>query len=485
MRMTTIFETLQQSLGQQLPGILGALVILIVGWLVALIVRAAVRKSLVFIKLNDRLRSMTGSAVDAERVGATAAYFLVLLLVLIAFFNALELPLVSAPLSALVNQLFAFAPKLLAAAVLLLVAFILATLLRKVATRALAATTLDEKLSAEAGMKPFSENLGTILYWLVFLLFLPGILGALEMDGLLQPVQGMMNKFMTMLPNIVAALAIGLIGWFVAKIVRDLVTNLLAAAGVDGFGRRAGLAESMSLSKTVGLIVYVFVLVPAVIAALDVLKIEAISAPATEMLGAFMNAVPNILAASIILLVAYFVSKFVAGLVTSLLEGVGFDRLPEKLGFGALSGELTPSRFVGKVIIFFAIVFAVMEAAGRLGLSRVSELVATFIQFGGQVLMGAVIIAVGLWIANLAFKAISGLSGPQSVLFAGLARYAILGLVFAMGLRAMGIADEIVNLAFGLTLGAVAVAVALSFGLGGREAAGRQMEHWLKKLRGE
>jgi len=57
--------------------------------------------------------------------------------------------------------------------------------------------------------------------------------------------------------------------------------------------------------------------------------------------------------------------------------------------------------------------------------------------------------------------------------------------VIAMGLRAMGIADDIVNLAFALTVGAVAVAVALSFGLGGREAAGRQMEYWLSKLRKE
>ena len=46
-------------------------------------------------------------------------------------------------------------------------------------------------------------------------------------------------------------------------------------------------------------------------------------------------------------------------------------------------------------------------------------------------------------------------------------------------------ADDIVNLAFGLTLGAVAVAFALSFGLGGREAAGRQMEHWLSRMRGQ
>jgi hypothetical protein len=71
------------------------------------------------------------------------------------------------------------------------------------------------------------------------------------------------------------------------------------------------------------------------------------------------------------------------------------------------------------------------------------------------------------------------------VFLAGMARYTILALVLAMGLRAMGIADDIVDLAFGLTLGAVAVAVALSFGLGGREAAGKQMDIWLARLRGE
>jgi hypothetical protein len=54
-----------------------------------------------------------------------------------------------------------------------------------------------------------------------------------------------------------------------------------------------------------------------------------------------------------------------------------------------------------------------------------------------------------------------------------------MGLVIAMGLRAMGIADSIVNMAFGLTLGAVAVAFALAFGLGGRAAADRLLAKWL------
>ena len=90
---------------------------------------------------------------------------------------------------------------------------------------------------------------------------------------------------------------------------------------------------------------------------------------------------------------------------------------------------------------------------------------------------------VGFWLANLAHSTISHVAGENSSGMANIARVAIMGIVTAMGLSAMGIADGIVNLAFGLTLGAVAVAVALAFGLGGREAAGKQMEHWLSKLR--
>jgi hypothetical protein len=128
--------------------------------------------------------------------------------------------------------------------------------------------------------------------------------------------------------------------------------------------------------------------------------------------------------------------------------------------------------------------FAVVEAAGRLGFTQVSAFLSRMIEFGGQVLVGVAIIAVGLWLSQLAHRAMQRAGSGKSAALAGIVRFAIVGIVVAMGLRAMGLADDIVNLAFGLTLGSVAVAVALSFGLGGREAAGRQMEHWLGKLRG-
>jgi len=479
-----LFDAMLTTLGENLPGILGAIAILIVGWFAAIIVRIIVRRALQFAKLNDGIRSTTGKEIDVTGGVAAGAYYLVLLLALIAFFNALQLNLVSGPLQTLVDQVFAYAPKVAAAGVLALVAWVLAMILRKLVVKGLAATALDEKISTEAGMQPISDTFGNVLYWLVILLFLPGILGALGMVGLLSPVQGMVDETLAFVPNIAAALVIGLVSWFVARLLRDLVGNLLAAAGADSLGQRIGLKDQLGLSKLVGLVVYIFVLVPGLIAALDALQIDAISVPATEMLGTFMAAIPNLFSAAIILAVAYFVSGFVANLVTRLLEGMGFDAVPEKMGLRVAFPEaITPSRLVGKLIVFFAMVFATVEAANRLGFVQVADLVATLLEFGGQVLLGAVIITVGLWIANLAHGALQGLSGAGSAPFAGVVRYGIIGLVLAMGLRAMGIADDIVNLAFGLTLGAIAVAFALSFGLGGREAAGRQMEHWLSRIR--
>ena len=483
MDMSKLLDSLQGTLGETLPTVLGALAILIVGWFIAVAIRGGIRKTLGFLKVNDRLRSSTGTQIDLESGVATGLYYVILLLVLMAFFNALKLETVSGPLHGLVGQVFEFVPKLVAGGVLLLVAWILATIVRTLVTKALSATSLDEKLAAGAGMSPMSGTLGNVLYWLIFLLFLPAILGALELNGLLDPVQGMVNEMLAMLPNILAAAIIGFVGWFVAKILRDLVSNLLAASGVDRLGENAGLRGTMSLSSLLALVVYILILVPAMVAALQALKIDALTEPAIEMLNAMMTAIPNIFAAAIILAIAYFVAGLVSTLISNLLGGIGFNGLPEKLGLGQIvSGESTPSQLVGKVISFFIMLFATVEAANRLGFHQVSELVAMFIQFGSQVLLGGLIITVGFWLSNLAHAAI-GKAGSASM--ANIVRFAILGLILAMGLRAMGLADDIVNLAFGLTLGAIAVAVALSFGLGGREAAGRQMEHWLSTLRGK
>lgn len=483
MNTNAMWDALQSSLGSHIPQLLGALAIFVLGWLIAVVVRAAVRKSLGFIGVNHRFGKLTGTGVDIEGAVALGLFWVVILLTLVAVFNSLNLAIVSGPFSALATELFAYAPRLLGGLVLALVGWLVASVVRAVAQKLLDKSTLDEKLSEHADMAPMSEGLASALFWLVILLFVPAVLGALEMEGLLDPLRTMVTQTLSMLPNALGAFIIGGVGWIVATVLRNLTTNLSRTAGVDKLGGQAGLTESVRLSTVIGLLVFVAVFLPSLIAALDALKIDAISRPATDMLALLMQGVPHLIAAGLILVVTWLVASFASKLLASLLATLGFDTLPGRIGM-AHAFERTPaSTAVGRVALFFAMLFASVEAASQLGFSQVSDIVSTFIRFGGDILLGSAILVIGFWLANVAYDAIDRASGASSKGLARIGRYAILALVIAMGLRAMGIADDIVNLAFGLTLGAVAVAVALAFGLGGREAAGKMMEHWLSQLR--
>lgn len=483
MDMHALWDSLQSTLGGQIPHLLGALAIFVIGWIIAVTLRAGIRRGLGAVGINKRFAGLTGSEIDLEGVFAVAAFWVVLLLTLIAVFNSLDLAVVSGPFAALTTEIFEFAPRLLSAAVLGLVAWLLASVVRTLVTKALSKTTMDEKLAEHAGMAPIADSLAQALFWLVVLLFVPAVLGALHMDGLLDPLRDMVTKVLDMLPNVFAALIIGGIGWIVATVLKNIVSNLSRTAGIDNFGARAGLGESMQLSRIVGMLVFLVIFLPSLISALDALKVEAISGPATDMLAMIMLAVPNIIAAGLILAVTWLVASFASKLLAGLLAAIGFDNLPARINLAHAFEKTPASTFVGRVVMFFAMLFATVEAAGQLGFFQVGDIVATFIRFGGDILLGGTILVVGFWLANVAYTAIDNASGATTKGLARIARYAILALVTAMGLRAMGIADDIVNLAFGLTLGAIAVAVALSFGLGGREAAGKLMEHWLAKFR--
>ena len=484
MDFSTLFNGIQGQLGQHLPGIFGALAVLIGGWIVAVIVRAGLRKFLNTVGINQRISESTGQAVDIASGVSFGAFVLIMLITLIGVFSSLNLQTVSQPFNVLVSQIFEYLPRLLGGLVLLAVAWGVATLVRVLSTKALSTTSLDEKLSSEAGMQPMSNNVGNMLFWIIILMFLPALLGAFELNGLLAPVQNMVDKLLAVVPNIFAAGVIAFVGWIVAKILRALVTNILATSGVDNVAKIANVDESsnIKLSSVLGTVVFAFVLIPTLIAALDALQMSSISDPASAMLSMVFAAIPNVLAAGVILTIAYYVAKFVSSLMVNLLTGIGFNQVPAKLGFAdAFSKKSTVSDLVGKIIVFFALLFASVEAANRLGFTQVSEIVGMFIQFGGQILLGSIILMVGFWLANIAYKAIDKASGKKSSGLASIARLAIIGLVVAMGLRAMGLADDIVNMAFGLTLGSVAVAIALAFGLGGRDAAGKQLEYWFKK----
>ena len=494
--MQTVLDQIAQVIGGYIPSLLGALAILILGWLVALIVSAIVRGLLRRTALDDRAAAWIAGeekekTIDAAEWIGKAVYYLVMLFVLIAFFQALGLTIITDPLNQLLTLVLAYLPQLLGAGLLLLLAWAVATGLRWLILRVLGAAKIDERLGKEADLEaegaPLTKSIAEAVYWLVFLVFLPAILSALNLQGLLGPVQGMVDEALGFLPNLFAAVIILAIGWFAARIAQRIVTNLLGAIGTDRLSEQIGLAPVLGkqqLSGLLGLIVYVLILIPVLIAALNALALEAITQPASNMLNTILGAFPPIFAAALLLVIAYVVGRVVSRLIANLLAGFGFDTILARLGIGeeAAPGKWMPSQVVGYLILVVIMLFSAVEAARLLGFAALAILVAQFIAFAAQVILGLVIFAIGLYLANLAAKVIQASRAAQAGLFATAARVSILVLAGAMALRQMGLANDIINLAFGLLLGAIAVAVAVAFGLGGRDIAARKLEGWTESI---
>ena len=497
--MQDMLNSIYATVGQFVPQIVGALIILVVGWVIALIVSSVLRALLKKTTLDEKLaKTLAGEGkkpFDTTRWIPKIVFYGIMLFVLIAFFQSLGLTIVTEPLNKLLGKIFEFAPRILGAGVLLLVAWAVATLLRMLITKALEVSGIDTKLGSQAKIEgkeslPVSKSIANAVYWLVFFFFLPAVLGALALEGLLTPVQGMLNKILAMLPNIFAAGVIVLIGWFIARIIREIVVNLLSAAGIDKLSEKVGLSKTMgtkTLSGIIGMIVYVLILIPVVISSLDTLKIEAVASPAKHMLQTTMNFIPSLFAAVVILIVAYFVGRLICELISNLLAGVGFNAILAKLGIGEepVEGKKSPSEIAGTVVLIAIMLFAAMEAASALQFTALSELLSEFMVFGGQVIMGLIILGIGLFIANTAANLITSSGSQQGRVLGGTARVAIIIFASAMALRQMGLANEIVILAFGLLLGALALALALAVGIGGRDIAAREVEKLVKKIQGE
>jgi hypothetical protein len=498
--MQSMMNEIFGSLGTYIPSLLGALAILVVGWLIALVISSIVEKGLRKGGVNERLSRLTGvdepeKRIDLEKGIAKGLFYLIMLFVLVAFFQALRISLITEPINRLLNQVFEFIPRVAGAAVLLVVALVVAKLLNMIVLRGLGAANIDERFGRqeraegeEGEAVSLSKSIADAVYWLVLLLFLPAVLGALSLQGILSPVQEMFNKLLGFLPNIISAGVLFLVGWWVACIVRRILTNLLSAAGADSLGEKAGLSQALGeqkLSGLIGLIVYIFILIPIAIAALNTLALESITAPASNMLSMILATLPRLFAAVVLLGIAYAAGKMVAGLISSLLEGIGFNNVLARLGLGKETpeGKWTPSAVVGSVVLLMILFFASLEASRLLGFEVVATLVSEFIVFAGHILTGLVIFAVGLALANAVSGTLAATETTQSGFLGIAAKVAIIVLTGAMALRQMGLANEIINIAFGLLLGAVAIAVAIAFGIGGRDIAAAELEKWVRSLK--
>lgn len=390
----------------------------------------------------------------------------------------------------LVPILGADVANLITALFFLILGYIVAKIVEIAVVAILKRTSLDDRLARAMDSAPEQEPsveraIGRFIFYLIMLFVLIAFFRRLGLDFITAPLNQIITEIAAFLPNLIAAIIILAVGYLLGRIARGVVTQLARGLGADRLAQRVGLG--LSLSELLGVVVYAFILIPAIIAALNALDIDAISGPATQMLETFLNAIPGLFGAALLLIIAYFVGRVVADIVRDLLAGMGFNQFAERLGLTRLTEQAAPTRtpaeIVGAIVLVAIMLFAAMEAARLLTFVFLANIIADFLVFGGRLLLAVVILAIGLYLANLAHDLIWSSGGKNATFTARLARWAVLIFSGAIALRQLGVADEIITLAFGLTLGAVAVAAALAFGLGARDVAGREAERFVNDLR--
>ncbi len=343
------------------------------------------------------------------------------------------------------------------------------------------------------------ERIGEVGYWLVWLLGLILALSQLRMDAIVTPLNEMVSGFLAYLPSVVGAAIIFFIGFVLATILRRIVQAAVEAAELDRRLIDAGLTHTPSgpgLARLLGILVFTLVIIPAAIAALDALNIRAISDPATAMLNNILMTIPRVIGAALIIFIAYVVGRWIMTLVEEGLKAIGFDSIiasianAEPIRVGREKMDLTPgvdtinlsrfppSRMIGLAVLIGIVLFAAVEATRLLEFGAMAAMLTEVLELASRVLFGAVIIALGILLANILAAAASREGKPSSEIISTLVRWGVIALATAVGLRFMGLANDIIVLAFGLILGAVAVAVAIAFGVGGREAARKLLDRW-------
>ncbi|HWC21030.1 MAG TPA: mechanosensitive ion channel [Flexivirga sp.] len=400
--------------------------------------------------------------------------------------------------------------KVVAAVIILIITWFLAKFAKKILTKLFAKVKVLNRPDGTGDS--LGTSLSSIISLVIWVFGLMAVLNLFRLDQVTAPLQDMLSTLLHALPQILGAAMVMFIGFVLAKIVRELVVTALQAANVDRFadkftsqagsqidsatgtgaarhdapqhlqGDQQGLgqahaqaqaqhgqtgSEPVKISSMVGMLVFAVVLLVVAISALQILGIKSISDPASHMLKLILDTIPLIIGAGILLAIGCLIAKFAGTLLENLLRGMNTQGALSSAGIE--SENVDVPKVVSRIVQIAIVLFFAVAAANVLHIPQMTEILNTVLSIGGRVVFGAVIIMAGVYVAGLLSKMVSGRTGD-------VVKIATIVLFAAIGLRYMGLANSVINLAFGAVVIGGAAAAALAFGLGGRDAAARQLE---------
>jgi len=211
--------------------------------------------------------------------------------------------------------------------------------------------------------------------------------------------------------------------------------------------------------------------------------------PIREMLTKIMAYLPTLLGALIILIVGWIVAKAIKRIVDWVLKAVRFDTLADKSGISEIlrKGDLKISarEVVSGIVYWLVVIMVLVMAVDALGLPKASDVLASLFAYVPKVIAALLVLVVAMFLASFVSGIVHTAAGnanlPKPEIFAGISRWAIIIFAVTISLEQLGIAPLLVTATFNIILGGICLALALAFGLGGKDAAARYLDELKEK----
>jgi hypothetical protein len=214
-----------------------------------------------------------------------------------------------------------------------------------------------------------------------------------------------------------------------------------------------------------------------------------IAGPVREMLTKILTYLPVLLGALIILIVGWIVAKAIRRIIDVALKAIRFDTLADKAGITAIlkKGDLkiTAREVVSGLVYWLIIIMVLVMVVNALGLPKASDVLTSLFAYVPKVIAALFVMVVAMFLASFVSGMVQTAAGnanlPKPEIFAGVSRWAIIIFAVTIALGELGIATLLVTATFNIILGGICLALALAFGLGGKDAAARFLEELKEK----
>lgn len=327
------------------------------------------------------------------------------------------------------------------------------------------------------------QSFGTAVYWIVLLYVILTALSTAGLKDQIEPLYAFFDEMMAFLPNLVGAVLILAVFTIVGKVAAQALKAVLSATSLESVPQKIGIADGpVNIAGPLALFLQVFLIFLGLSSAVDVLGIEAIATPVKGILDTVMGAIPNVLVASVIFAIVYYISKLVTQLLKSALPQTGIDKAVADMGLlsGADEG-VNVSNILASTAGIVILLFGGIQAIEYLQFDAITAGLEVVRNQVVQIIFGSLIIFVGLIVSGLIARAIDASGSGASDVMAKVVRYVIIALASIMGIARMGLdptGGEFVLKVATILVFFAGLAAALAFGLGGKEWAKTKLDSW-------